>query len=84
MLAVDDMTRKGDKGGIVDFSDKIGHRSESLSVPTKFKPQVSYADKKMADSVAIKAEIEDIYALGMSKLYDKEEMEFQKLNALMK
>ena len=32
----------------------------------------------------MKDEIDRIYATGMNKLYDKEQLEYQKLNALQK
>lgn len=77
------MSRKGDKDGLVDVSDRIGQQTEGYMPPASFKPKRAYADSKL-EPAEMRNEIEDIYAQGMSKLYDKEEMEFQKLNALMK
>ena len=49
-----------------------------------FKPQISYADDKVDNIAALSDEIDNIYASGMNKLYDKEQLEYQKLNALQK
>ena len=47
-------------------------------------PKTSYADDKGQNVVALKREIEDVYAHGMSKLMDESQMELTKLNALQK
>ena len=49
-----------------------------------FNPQINYADNKVDNIAALSDEIDDIYSSGMNKLYDKEQLEYQKLNALQK
>ena len=50
----------------------------------KFGPKMSYADSKGADANALRDEIDSVYTKGLSKLFDDEDVELQKLNALQK
>ena len=60
------------------------HQEPQLRNQHTFKPQISYADDKVDNIAALGDEIDNIYSSGMNKLYDKEQLEYQKLNALQK
>ena len=62
----------------------VNIHEQPLKNQQTFKPQISYADDKVDNIAALSDEIDNIYASGMNKLYDKEQLEYQKLNALQK
>ena len=91
----DDGSRKGDKGniGIDLYTQTLDAAHKSFDRAPRFTPMVSKSQinpmiaqtgNKGKNIKAMEHEIESVYNHGINKLYDDEQMELTKLNAIQK